>query len=121
MHIHKEQAESHSIQSYSDSEIRINGIVYTKSLIQSRTETITNWDIHSIEELNERLLKPILELQPEVIIIGHSETGKLTPLPMIAYLSQHKIGIECMSIGAACRTFNVLLSEDRSVVAGFIL
>ena len=38
----------------------------------------------------------------------------------MSLLSQQRIGIECMSIGAACRTYNILLSEHRAVVAGFI-
>ncbi|HAU0934786.1 TPA: hypothetical protein JBH70_12550, partial [Legionella pneumophila] len=54
------------------------------------------------------------------IIIGHLQTGKTLPVTLISQLSQKRIGIECMSIGAACRTYNVLLSEHRAVVAGFI-
>ena len=45
------------------------------------------------------------------------------PLPMalIEYLANQRIGIEIMSIGAASRTFNVLLSEQRAVVLGIVL
>ena len=41
-------------------------------------------------------------------------------MPVMHYLSKQRIGIECMSIGAASRTFNVLLGEGRRVVAGII-
>ncbi len=62
----------------------------------------------------------LLQLQPEVILIGYNGHNKLL-IELIQDLAKKKIGLECMSIGAACRTFNILLSEGRKVVAGFIL
>ena len=121
MHIQQEPPDQQSIQAYSNSEIKINSIIYSKSLIVSREQIILDWDIRLISDLSETLLEPILNQQPEVIIIGHNESGKRPPFSIHAFLSQHRIGLECMSIGAASRTFNVLLSEERAVVAGFIL
>lgn len=62
-----------------------------------------------------------MQVKPEIIIIGHENPGKFPPMEFMSHLSQLQIGMECMSIGAACRTYNVLLSENRAVVAGFIM
>lgn len=120
MHINLEAAENHAVQAYSDNQIQINSIVYERSLIVSKTEIITELAIKDIQEINEQYLQQLIKFKPEVIIIGHENTGKFPPMSIISQLSQQRIGIECMSIGAACRTYNVLLSEERAVVAGFI-
>ena len=121
MHIQQEPPDLHSIQAYSESEIKINSIIYSQSLIVNREQIILDLKVHSIIDLNEILLESILKMQPEVVIIGHCEPGILPHQSILALLSQHRIGMECMSIGAASRTYNVLLSEERAVVAGFIL
>lgn len=121
MHINLELAEKHAIQAYSDSSIQINSINYERSLIVSRTEIITNVIINCIEELNNEFLQLLTQFNPEVVIIGHTKTGKFPSLSVMRDLAEQRIGMECMSIGAACRTYNVLLGEHRNVVAGFIL
>lgn len=120
MHINLEAAENNAIQAYSDNEIQINSIVYERSLIVSKEEIITDLAIKDIQEIDDHYLQQLMKFKPEVIIIGHKNTGKFAPITVISQLSQQRIGIECMSIGAACRTYNILLGEQRAVVAGFI-
>lgn len=120
MHIQLEKASQQAIQSYSDHEIRVNNEVYQTSIIIGQDKIITNWPVHVVTELSSTLMKPLLDLNPEIIILGHPNPGKLPPIDLVQQLSQLRIGLEIMNIGAACRTFNVLLSEDRVVVAGFI-
>jgi uncharacterized protein len=121
MHINLETTEQNTVQSYNDNKIQINSIIYENSLIVSREEIITDLAIKNIQEMDNEYLDLLIKLSPEIVIIGHQNTGKFPPFEIISQLSQHRIGIECMSIGAACRTYNVLLSEHRSVIAGFIL
>jgi uncharacterized protein len=120
MQINLEAAEEHAIQTYTDHQIQINSIIYERSLIVSRKEIITDIAITNIQELDEQYLDLLLQCKPELIIIGHNNLGSLPPMKIISQLSQKRIGMECMSIGAACRTYNILLSELRGVVAGFI-
>lgn len=121
MNINLEASEQHAIQAYGDNKIQINSIIYEHSLIVSREEIITDTAIKNILDMNGEYLNLLLQFDPEIIIIGHENTGKFPPLSIISNLSQHRIGIECMSIGAACRTYNVLLGENRKVVAGIII
>lgn len=120
MHIQLEAPDKNAIRSYTDAEITIDATVYQQSVIISRDTIISEWPVHSVQELNEKNLEALLELEPEVIIVGHQQFGIYIPIPVMHYLSKQRIGIECMSIGAASRTFNVLLSEQRSVVAAII-
>jgi len=120
MHIHLEKNPQNAIQSYSDDRVLINQMTYQDNLIVSRDLLISPWNGPTEHSLSLVDLEPILDLKPELIIIGHHAMSfKLTP-PVRARLLDLKIGIECMNLGAACRTFNVLLSEDRNVVLAII-
>ena len=107
MHIQLEANDNNTIRSYSNTAIKVGETIHESSVIISRDAIITPWTVHTVQELTDDNFKPIIELEPEIIIIGHQQS-----------LS---IGLECMSIGAACRTFNVLLSEKLKVVVGIIL
>ena len=120
MHLNLEKPDQHAIQSYSISEIRINDVVYQQSIVVSRQQILTEWPIKSIKELNIDSLDILVGQKPEIILIGHHETGQFAPTLTMTYLSQNKIGFECMSLGAACRTYNILLGEQREVVLGVI-
>ena len=120
MQIQRESPENHTIRSYTETQITVGTQNYQDSVLICKNTIIFPWEIHSIQDLNEHHLTPILELKPDILLIGHQAVGTLPPLPMLQFLSQLRLGLECMSIGAAGRTFNVLLSEDRQVVVGFI-
>lgn len=120
MNINLETAEPHAVQAYSETQVQINTVIYKQSFIVSKEEIISKLTIQNIQEIDETYLQLVLQFKPEVIIIGHEHNNKFLPTSIITQLAQQRIGIECMSIGAACRTYNVLLSEQRAVVAGFI-
>ena len=121
MHINLESTDSHSIQAYSDQAIRINSVDYQKSLIINSHEIISDWPINSIQQLDAQLIEPLLLSKAKVIIIGHQQLGKNVTPAIMQTLVEHRIGLEVMSIGAACRTFNVMLHEKREVVIGIIM
>lgn len=109
------------IRSYDDTSISINSQTYNKSLVVSGDSLIEDWNIKQVNELNPENLSQLLELQPEVILIG---TGTNIEFPHPATYSSiinQGIGIEFMDSRAACRTYNILISENRKVVAGIIL
>lgn len=119
MHINLEKQDKHTIEAYSEKEIQINARVYQKSVIVSAKEII-EWSISSINELNEDNLFPFIKYQPKVIIIGHHHLNFFPSFAVVHAMAKRGIGLECMSLSAACRTFNILLNEQREVVAGFI-
>jgi len=121
MHIQLEAHDKHTIRSYTDQQVTIDEIEYTQSIVVSKEALHSNWAVHALNELNETTLEPLLTSEPEIILIGHQHLNVPTPIGILQYLSQRRVGIECMSIGAACRTFNVLLGEHRKVVIGIIL
>ncbi len=116
MHISLEAADHHAIQSYNEQQLQINSIVYKHSLIVSRQEIISDLTIKNLAELDEHYLNLLIKHKPELIIIGHKTPGAFPPPTLLATLSQQRIGVECMSIGAdvepiiSCSANNVQLS-----------
>tara|TARA_R110002126_G_scaffold187410_2_gene336091 strand:- start:12628 stop:12993 length:366 start_codon:yes stop_codon:yes gene_type:complete len=120
MEIQLEAREPHTIQSYSDTAVTLNHEIYDKSIIINRNTLITDWPVTQASDLNAQSLDALITLKPEIIILGSHDPDALRRLDNIRQLCEQKIGVECMDIGAACRTFNVLLSEERDVVVGLI-
>ena len=121
MQISLEKADKNAIQAYSESEIKVNNTTYTSSLIVSQDTIIANWPVQNIHDLNEALLTPLIKLKPEIIIFGHHSSHYHAPVMVLQQLAKQRVGFEFMTMGAACRTYNVLLSEQRHVVLGLIL
>jgi len=118
MQLQRETADSNTITHYDKTAVIIQGHRYEKNLIIGQ-KVILEWPVAQMKDLSQETLAPILALHPKVILLGRS--GNIYPEPhIIVTLAQQKIGIECMSIDAACRTFNLLLSEGREVVAALI-
>ena len=120
MHISLEATERHTIQAYSENAIQIHAVIYQKSLIVSKDLLITDLEIHTLDQIDEDFIQLITQHHPKIIIIGHNGNACTATMARIHALLQQKSGIEFMALGAACRTYNVLLSENREVVAGFV-
>ena len=120
MHIQLETPSKNTIRSYTSEHVTIDTHKFTQSVIIGKDTIVNKWPVYSLQELNETSLAPLLNLKPEIIIIGHQQSNAYLPITVIEYLSRLRIGIECMSLGAACRTFNLLLDEQRKVVVGII-
>jgi uncharacterized protein len=117
MEIQKEDRQLHTIQSYSEHEIRIADKTYTQSILVTRTEIISPLAIQL--ELEE--IKSLDLSETELVIVGFQTPGQLVTFPIREYFALQQIGLEVMNIGAACRTFNVLLAENRQVMGLFFL
>ena len=99
----------------------VSGSPKTSSFIISLEQLIENWAPAHIDQLCAQHMQPLLELEPELVLIGTGESLKFPAMEHYASLIQHNIGVEIMDSAAACRTYNILLSEGRKVVAGIII
>jgi uncharacterized protein len=65
--------------------------------------------------------EPILALQPSVVLLGTGARQQFPSQEVLATFLQRGVGIEVMDNAAAARTWDILASEGRNVVAAFIL
>ena len=112
--------EHHFIHSVSSEGIRVVDQLCTGPLIVSARRLITDWPVWKADQLNERHIGQILELQPELVLMGTGERQVFLAPELLMVFYGQSVGIEVMNTQAACRTFNVLVSEDRNVVAALM-
>lgn len=111
---------NYQIQSYAPGKITINNQVYTHSVVVSNN-TLAPWGPQSFTELKSLDFQSIAEQTPEVVLVGTGEHLELLATRVLELLINKNIGFEIMSTAAACRTFNVLIAEERKVVAALLL
>jgi uncharacterized protein len=79
------------------------------------------WDVTSFELLTSSHFEQIIALQPELVIFGSGGRLRFPAPALLRALHERRIGVETMDTAAACRTYNVLVSEYRSVVAALLM
>ena len=122
MEINEDQSYTkYKITSMDPGSISINEIAYTQSLILHPNHLIEHWPVNTIAHIHADNLKTIIDLKPEIILIGTGETFQLVPASTLAPLYDADIGVECMDTRAACRTYVALTAEHRNVVAALII
>ncbi len=100
---------------------KVNDRVLSTSFIIAPNTLIENWSVRDITALTLADIAALLDLQPELILLGSGERQGFPPAETMAACLSRGIGLESMTNAAAARTFNVLASEGRRVVAGFVL
>jgi uncharacterized protein len=106
------------VRRYGNGEILIGEQLITRPLIITPTQLVLDWDATSLTELTEAQLEPLFAQGGDVVLLGAGETQMFTSAAVRAIFRTRRIALECMTLGAACRTYNVLASEQRNVVAG---
>jgi uncharacterized protein len=109
------------IRSYSAEEIRIGEHSIRSSCIVMADALIANWPPSLLDELQVNHLEPIFELRPELVLLGTGARHRFAPAGIRSAFAARGIGVESMDLGAACRTFNILVQEERRVAAALFL
>ena len=109
------------IQAYREGGFTVAGIWHAGSLLVMPEQTLP-WQVDSLSSVTVDSMAPITGADPavELLILGCGRQFALAPPSLRAALRAHGIVVEAMATPAACRTYNVLLAEDRRVAAALI-
>jgi uncharacterized protein len=105
------------IRAYGNGELRINETVYRGAVILSAATVIADANIHNLEDLLAVDVSRALALEPDLVLLGTGARQVFPPPSFGAQFLRAGIGFEVMDTSAACRTFNVLVGEQRRVAA----
>jgi len=114
-------ASGNVIRSYSPGKIRLQDNTLTSNAIISQDQIIPEWDPAPLAELSIADFAPALELKPDIILFGTGEQQHFPELSLLTEIMRSGVAIEVMNTTAACRTFNVLIGENRAVVAALLV
>ncbi|WP_199099422.1 Mth938-like domain-containing protein [Dyella sp. ASV21] len=93
----------------------------TASFLLAPDRAIEGWPVAASTELDAGHAEAILELKPELVVLGTGERQVFPAAAFMAGLLRKGVGVEVMDNAAAARTYDLLAAESRRVVAAFIL
>ncbi len=109
------------ISSCTSGTVVINEKPYHQSLIVTPQSLITDWPVTSLEHLSPEHLTATITVRPDIVVIGCGEKHPNQQMSILHYFHSNQTGVEIMSTAAACRTYNILIAENRKVVAALII
>ncbi len=101
--------------------VSVNTKRYQQPVVVMAGEVRTDWPATDFESLTAAHFDYFLELKPEVLLLGTGARQQFARPELYRELIKARISIEFMDTPAACRTYNILVAEDRKVVAAVLL
>lgn len=108
-----------SISAYSKQGITLGGRLLTEPFVVTGNDILLDILPNSLAAIGARHIEQLTALEPGLIIIGTGEQQTFIDAFVLMPALEANIGIEVMSTAAACRSFNVLVAENRAVVGAF--
>ncbi|CAB1369224.1 Mth938-like domain-containing protein [Denitratisoma oestradiolicum] len=101
--------------------VSVNGRRLEHSLIITPLQLDDTWPVARPEDLQTEHLLPLLDFQCDVVLLGTGLRQRFPSPALLRPLIEARIGVEVMDTAAACRTYHILTSEGRAVVAALIV
>jgi len=121
MKLHLAQNEGLQLFSgYGEGYVAVNRVRYETGVVVS-PQTVSEWRVAGFESLTAADFGFIAELKPEIVILGTGATQRFPGPELARALASSGAGVEVMDSRAACRTYNILATESRKVVAAILI
>ncbi len=109
-----------TITGYGEGYVVVNGERRTTNVVVL-PERIEQWRVAGFEHLTAEDFLFLKGLQAEIVLLGTGSRQRFPHPRLTAALAQARIGLEVMDVQAACRTYNILVAEERKVAAALLL
>jgi uncharacterized protein len=109
-----------TITGYGDGYVAVNGQRYESSVIVL-PDRVLPWSARSFDTLAPEDFAELKDLGAEIILLGTGPRQRFPQPRLTAELTKAGIGVEVMDVHAACRTYNILVAEERKVAAALLL
>jgi len=121
MKIHLETAAGlNVVRQYGPGRVTVNAADYRASLIVLPDRLVNDWPPQLFADLSREHFEIVAALKPELVVFGTGARLRFPAPSLTVPLIEAGIGLEVMDTAAACRTYNILVSEGRNV-AGVLL
>ena len=101
--------------------VAINGRQFQQPVVVMAGQVRTDWPASDFVSLEAKHFDYFLELKPEILLFGTGPKQQFARPELYRELVKARIGIEFMDTPAACRTYNILVAEDRHVIAAVLI
>jgi uncharacterized protein len=107
------------VTAYGEDYVVVNGARFQDSIVVL-PERVVTWAGHSFATLAQEDFGFLAALQAEIVLLGTGARQRFPHPRLSAPLAQARIGLEVMDLRAACRTYNILVAEERKVAAALL-
>jgi uncharacterized protein len=111
------------IEGYGAGRFRVSGVEHRGAVLVLRARTLA-WPVATLEQVTPESLAPVIEAgragEVSVLLLGCGRRMAPVPAALRDQVRAAGVVIEPMDTGGACRTYNVLLAEDRLVAAALL-
>ena len=101
--------------------VRVGQVEHRANMILLPDAVIEGWAPHGFDALGEADFAALLVHAPEMVLLGTGARQRFPHPRLYQALSAARVGVEVMDTRAACRTFNILVAEDRRVAAALVV
>jgi uncharacterized protein len=108
-----------TITGYGEGYVMVNGARRASSLVVL-ADRIEEWPVERFDALTAEDFRFLRELEVDIVLLGTGPRQRFPHPRLTAALAQAGIGLEVMDVHAACRTYNILVAEERKVAAALL-
>ena|SRR3954469_11847537 len=110
---------ANTITAYGDDYVMVNGERRDSSVVITATE-VKAWSADDFDHLREQDFAALGELDVDIVLLGTGARQRFPHPRLTASLGEKRIGLEVMDVKAACRTYNILVAEERRVALALL-
>ncbi len=118
---HAKTDELNTFTAYGEGYVSVNGTRYEHNIVVLPDRLIPEWTQADFDALTVADFELLAALDAEIILLGTGNRLRFPRPELLHPLVQVQKGLEVMDVRAACRTYNILLSEGRKVAVGLLL
>lgn len=121
MKLHTDPRTGNTVTAHGEGYVAINGERHAGSLIVQPDALDTTWQVASIAALEPSHIERLLATGADILILGTGRRQQFPPLALLKPVIAAGRTVDVMDTSAACRTYNILMSEGRTVAAALII
>lgn len=116
----EQNSDLNVVTGYGADHLMINKERHDGNVLIAADRIVEGWAPGGFAHLSADDFVPVCEMKPEVVLIGTGSRQRFPAPAVVRPLIEARIGYEIMDLPAACRTYNILVAEGRSVVAALL-
>lgn len=121
MKFHLQSANAHIVTGSGPGWVRVGQVEYRTNIVLLPDAVIEGWAPRGFRALQEPDFAALLAHAPEMVLLGTGRRQQFAHPRLLRSLAAARVGVEAMDTRAACRTFNILVAEDRRVAAALVV
>ena len=121
MKFHLQQTAANVVTGMGPGWVRVGQAEYRDNIVLLPDAVVSGWAPDGFDALGESDFASLLSYTPEMVLLGTGDAQRFPHPRLLQALAAARVGVEVMDTRAACRTFNILVAEDRRVAAALIV